>query len=131
MLCVRLEHLTRSVRRVLIAVLGVAVLSMPANGQEAAPVAPFKLVAALLRLLVTEQACTGLTIDREALNRYLAENRINVVQLTAKGPYSAEVVDTRHKLRREFARHNQVACDLSFAMFGPSGTAIPGLLRKA
>ena len=54
----------------------------------------------------------------------------DALMLSRAGPYSAEVVDMRHKLRRTFDRHNKEACNASFAMFGPNGTKIPDMLKR-
>ncbi|SDR28889.1 hypothetical protein SAMN05444161_2646 [Rhizobiales bacterium GAS191] len=113
---------------VLCAALVAAWLSTSAKGQEAVQVAPFDVVAMLLHVLLAEKACKNFVVDQGAFKRYLADHGIEAAQLSRTGPYGAEVVQTRRKLRTAFARHNKETCDLSFAMFGPNGAAIPGLV---
>jgi hypothetical protein len=117
-------------QQVLCAVLLAAQLATQANGQEAAQVPPFKLVAALLQVLVAERNCKSVALDPGAFNRYLTDHGIDALILSRAGTYSAGVVDTRHKIRRTFVRHNREACDASFAMFGPNGTKIPDMLKR-
>ena len=115
-------------RQVLCALLIVASAMTSVKGQDALRVAPFSVVELLLNVLLAEKACKNLAVDQDAFTRYLVAHGVEAAQLTRTGPYGAQVVDTRRKLRSAFARHNKEACDRSFTMFGPSGTAIPGLL---
>lgn len=107
-----------------------AQLVIKASGQEAVQVPEFKSIVGLLQVLVAERNCKNLALDAGAFNRYLADHGIDALFLSRAGPYSAEVVDMRHKLRRTFARHNKEACEASLVMFGPNGTKIPGLLKR-
>jgi hypothetical protein len=84
----------------------------------------------LLQVLVAERNCKNVALDPGAFNRYLTDHEIDALMLSRAGPYSAEVVDVRQKLRRTFARHNREACDASFAVFGPNGTRIPDILKR-
>jgi len=116
-------------QKLLCAVLA-AQLATEASGQEAVQVPEFKLVAALLQVLVAERHCKNVALDVGEFNRYLTDHRIDALMLSRAGPYSAEVVDMRRKLRRTFDRHNKETCDASFAMFGPNGTKIPDMLKR-
>jgi hypothetical protein len=117
-------------QKVLCAVLLAAPLATKASGQEAVQVPEFKLVAALLQVLLAERHCQGVALNPGAFDRYVAEHGLDALMLSRAGPYSAEVVDMRHKLRRTFDRHNKEACNASFAMFGPNGTKIPDMLKR-
>ena len=131
MLCLmRLGQLWLAGQQVLCAVLLAAQLATKASGQEAVQVPQFKLVAALLQMLVAERNCKSVALDHGAFNRFLADHGIDALMLSRAGPYSAEIADMRHKLRRTFARHNREVCDASFAMFGPNGTEIPDMLKR-
>jgi hypothetical protein len=117
-------------QKVLCAMLLGAQLATKARGQEAVQVPQFQLVAALLQVLVAERNCKNVALDPGTFNRYLTDHGIDTLMLSRAGPYSAEVVDMRRKLRRTFDRHNKEACDTSFVMFGPNGTKIPDLLKR-
>ena len=78
-------------QQVLCAVLLAAQLATQANGQEAAQVPPFKLVAALLQVLLAERNCKSVALDPGAFNRYLTDHGIDALILSRAGPYSAEV----------------------------------------
>jgi hypothetical protein len=104
--------------------------SRPVGAQDVEPVAPFGLVSLLLTVLVSEKMCKGIEIDHDAFDRFLADKRITAFQLSREGPYASEVLRFRHRLRREFRRRNEDACDSSLARFGPDGTEIPGVLRR-
>jgi hypothetical protein len=131
MLCsMQLGQLRLAGQQVLGAVLLAAQLATKASGQEAVQVPEFKLVAALLQVLVAERNCQSVALNSGAFNRYLANHGLDTLMLSRAGPYGAEVVDMRHKLRRTFDRHNKEACDASFAMFGPNGTNIPDMLKR-
>lgn len=92
--------------------------------------APFERVAFSLMIFAAEKACKGMVVDHDALNAFLTQNGISALQLSAKGPYKAQVTNYRRKLRREFQRQDARSCELAFAMFGPEGTAIRGVLSK-
>jgi hypothetical protein len=100
------------------------------SAQEKEEVAPFKLISLLLTALISEKACQGVAVDQNVLSRFLANNGITVEQLSSKGPYGAEVVSFRARLRGQFRRHNAEFCNRSLAMFGPEGTDIRGLLSR-
>jgi hypothetical protein len=122
-------HPCRALRRTLCAAVAVIQLTSPVSGQEAVPVAPLKLVTALLNVLLAEKACKNITVDHDAFTRYLADHGIDATQLSRAGPNEVQVVETRHKLRRAFARHNKEACNSASVMFGPNGSTIPGLMN--
>jgi hypothetical protein len=117
-----------------VALMVCALLVLGAGSPSASPekeeVAPFKLISLLLTAFFSEKTCQGITVDRDALSRFLAANGITALQLSSKGPYGAEVVSFRARLRRQFRRHNAELCDRSIAMFGPEGTDIRGLLSR-
>jgi hypothetical protein len=107
---------------------GLGAVSAQENAQEKEKVAPFERVVLSLTVFAAEKACKGFVVDRDVLNGFLVENGITALQLSSKGPYKAELVTYRRKLRREFQRRNAQSCDLALAMFGPDGTAIRGVL---
>jgi hypothetical protein len=117
----------RAIRRALCAVVATLQLTIGAGAQEATEVAPFRIVAALLNVLLAEQACKNIAVNHDAFAHYLAEHGIDAAQLSRTGPNAGQLVETRRKLRRAFARHNKEACERTAGMFGPDGTAIPGL----
>jgi hypothetical protein len=127
MLCMR-QNLPRVT--LMVCALLVSGSGSPSALQEKEEVAPFKLISLLLTAFISEQACQGVTVDQDALSRFLANNGITAAQLSSKGPYGAEVVSFRARLRRQFRRHNAEFCDRSLAMFGPEGTDIRGLLSR-
>src|SRR5260370_41166037 len=98
--------------------------------QDTEKVAPFKRISLLLMVLLSEKACKNIVIDHDAFDRFLADNGITALQLSREGPYGTDVVNFRHKLRRQFQRHNAESCDLALTMFGPEGTAVRGVLKR-
>ncbi|SDR63824.1 hypothetical protein SAMN05519103_09076 [Rhizobiales bacterium GAS113] len=108
----------------------VAQFALPASGQEAVAVAPFTIIEDLLNVLLAGKSCLNIVVDQGAFNRYLTDHGIDAAQLSKTGPDGAKVVEERHKFRRASARHNDEMCNLSFLMFGPEGSAIPGMLRR-
>jgi hypothetical protein len=131
MLCLKLDRQRSArARRALCALLMAAQFALPASGQDKMRVAPFPVTEGLLNVLMAGKSCLNIVVDQAAFNRYLADHGIDAAQLSRTGPHGVKVVEVRHKLRRAFMRHNTEMCQLSFAMFGPDGTAIPGMLRR-
>jgi hypothetical protein len=101
-----------------------------ACAQDKKEVPPFDLVSLALTVLISEQACKELAIDRETLNRFLGDKGITALELSSKGPYGAEIVSLRTRLRRQSHRHGAAFCDRVLAMFGPEGSVSPGVVNK-
>ena len=101
-----------------------------ACAQDMKEVPPFELVSLALTVLISEQACKELAIDRDALNRFLGEKGITALELSSKGPHGADVVSLRTRLRRQSRRHGAAFCDRVLAMFGPEGSVSRGVVSR-
>jgi hypothetical protein len=100
-----------------------------AAAQDAVKVPPLEPVSSALTALISGQLCKGIAIDRNVFDRFLAEHGITAIELSSKGPYGAQVVSLRARLRRQVRRNNEEFCAQALAAFGPDGTVIRGVLR--